>query len=696
MRENHAIMRRADLHCLAILVGLKLFTAVLSNAESTVPVLSQQALQDGGLVNPLGQPGVIAQPIMVNSFENVEMERLRLAEEIAKMERDEADFREQVLKLQKKLADLSMAGVTPSSMPSDFRTFLSANAAEIKRTDGYYKQLKSLLNDLTPSSPYRARLPDDTSNPRKAAEQLKILSSYEEDDDICRTISGHISSLSGGRVDDSRRHTDIRKQLEKLAGERRRLEWNLRMANGFNPLSGRPRATEDERSYIRDQINDVAAEVKALEDERKSLSHLVTAEIRKLQFQQFIIELAIQQRYIHSLIACGFYRNSFRGGDLKINDDAYPSQKAGENGQSQDFGEAPAARGSGREDGGTGNSGVAGLPSGSPFSAVPSTELPVIATITGLEAFLLNRIRDAIKDRQAIDNMLGEGQISAAESVLRKMMLTAKYQPELQTVPYADRQKILGFGQNVKNLSDALNARDYAEIAKLAAAIESNGSDAGTSDLKVFAAEHPRKALHWAKQAELALRVGDRKTAQSLMEAAVRRAPLTSEVVQKINQLQDNALNNTSLAESLQALLDKQDYETAFQRMNEFLPLVASDEDRAMQSQYEQLLDMEKTLRAALEKSDALEQRGNHPEAWIALCTIDEPMASDSRVNLRKSRLAGKSARFVSNYTNAVEREQAGKFALALAWYLSALTDAPGSEELQAKVNGLGNGLLNN
>jgi len=692
MSENHAHMRAVAFDSLAAVISLKLLFVIASQADTTLPQQPQQSLPFGAPPNTLGQPGVIAQPIVVNSFENVEMERLRLAEEIAKLERDEADFREQVAKLQAKLAGLSLAGVTPSSMPSDFRAFLSANASDIKKSDAYYAELKSLLNDLTPNSPYRARLPDDTSNPRKASEQLQSLSNYEEDDDICRAIRGHISSLSGGRVDDMRRQTEIRRQLEKLAAERRRLEWNLQMANGFSPLSGRPRSTEDERSYIRDQIQGVAAEMKALEDERKSLSHLVTAEIRKLQFQQFIIELAIQQRYIHSLIASGFYRNSFRGGDLKISEDAYPSKNAGES----NSGESSVAPVASQEGIGAPNNSAAGLPSGSPVSALPAAELPMISTITGLEAFLLNRIRDAIKDRQAIDNMLREGQTSAAESVLRKMMLTAKYQPELQTVPYAERQRILAFGQNVKNLSDALNAPDYSEIERLAAAMENSGSDAGVSDLKLFAAEHPRKALHWAKQAELALRAGDRKAAQSLMEAAVRRAPLVPEVVQKIDQLQGDALNNTFLAESLQNILDTQDYQDAFERMNEFAALVAGDDKPALKAQYEQLVAKEKTLRTALEKCDALEQRGNHPEAWITLCVLEEPMASDSRINLRKSRLAGKASRFVSSYTNAEEREQVGKVALALAWYLSALSDAPGSEELQAKVTTLGKGLLKN
>lgn len=699
MSENHARMRVVFSRHATMLLGclmLSLRTSCPAQVAPTQPPATFGA--PVGVTTQPGQPAIMNQPVVVNTFESVETERLRLAEEMAKMERDEAEFREQVAKLQAKLAGLSLAGMTPASMPSDYRSFISANAGDIKRSEAYYALLKSLLNELTPESPYRARMPDDTSNPLKASEKLGKLSQYQEDDDICRAIRGHIASLSGGRVDDLRRQVEIGQALTRLAGERRRLEWNLQMANGVNPLTGEQRATEDQRAYIRDQIAGVTKEVGALEDEKKSLSHLVTAAIRKLQFQQFIIELAAQQRYIHSLIACGFYRNSFKRGDLAISEEAYPANHSSRSQRSADADQNPSppdAKTSGDPETAD-RTPAAALPPGSPVGSLPATELPVISTITGLESFLLNRIRDAIKDREAMDNMLKEGQISAAESVLRKMMLTAKYQPELQTLPYPDRQKIQRFSQNVKKLSDALNARDYPEIARLSAEMEKDSTDAGTSDLKVFAAEHPRKALHWAKQAELALKTGDGKTAQSLIEAAVRRAPLDPAVAGKIESLQDDVVNGSKLSDDIQDIVRRQDYQAAFERMNEFVPLVANGDDPELKGKYEALLEREKSVRATLEKCDELERRGNHPEAWIALSTLDAAVADDSRVNLRKSKLAGKCPRFVSNYTNAVEREQSGKDALALAWYLSALSDAPGSEQLQAKATELGNRLLKN
>ena len=537
------------------------------------------------------QSPILNQPLVVPAFENVEMERLRIAEESAKAERDEFDFQKQVAAIQKKLADASATSIIPESLPTDYRSFLSANAGDIEKSAEYYAELKALLNDLVPNSPYKARTASDSSSPLRASEKLAKLSSYPEDNDISRIISGHISSLAGGRVDDQRRQLEINKELQRLATERKRLEWNLKISYSPNLVDGRTSSTEDERNFIRQQIDDVKAEAQRYEDEKKSLSHLVTTETRKLQFQQFIVELALQQRYIHALISCGFYRSSFKGGDLNLNKDAYPS---------------------GRPSQGTGNENTPSVPStgGAP------TQLPVISTITGMEAFLQSRIRDAIQERESIDNMLRENQLGAAESLLRKMVLTAKYQPELQTIPFQSRQSILQSGRKLRQISDAVNAKDYDEILKLVDSIEANEPFAGMADLKSFANEHPRKALHWARQAELAMKAGDKKTMSSLMDIAIRRAPLNEKVAQKIQFIQENAQSNNELLEELKRIVSAGDYRTSFERINEFAPLAqSSNTDSRLKDAYEQLIESEKALRVAIEKTDSLENKGLMPEA---------------------------------------------------------------------------------
>jgi fructose-bisphosphate aldolase class 1 len=126
--------------------------------------------------------------------------------------------------------------------------------------------LKTVLNDLVPNSPYKARTTSDSSSPLRASEKLAKLSSYPEDNDISRIISGHISSLAGGRVDDQRRQLEINKELQRLAAERKRLEWNLKISYSPNLVDGRTSSTEDERNFIRQHIADVKAEAQCYED----------------------------------------------------------------------------------------------------------------------------------------------------------------------------------------------------------------------------------------------------------------------------------------------------------------------------------------------------------------------------------------------------------------------------------------------
>ena len=110
-------------------------------------------------ISQLSSPGipVMNQPVVVSAFESVEMERLRIAEESAKAERDEMDFQKQAASIQKKLAEASASAIVPESLPTDYRSFLSANADNIQKSAEYYAELKSVLNDLLPNSPYKAR-----------------------------------------------------------------------------------------------------------------------------------------------------------------------------------------------------------------------------------------------------------------------------------------------------------------------------------------------------------------------------------------------------------------------------------------------------------------------------------------------------------------------------------------------------------
>ena len=92
----------------------------------------------------------VSQTFVSNSFESVELEKLRIAKEVGKLSKDDVDFNEAVVNLLKKLAEASNLSILPPSLPSELRTFLNSSASEVEITKSYYTKLASVLNKLSP------------------------------------------------------------------------------------------------------------------------------------------------------------------------------------------------------------------------------------------------------------------------------------------------------------------------------------------------------------------------------------------------------------------------------------------------------------------------------------------------------------------------------------------------------------------
>lgn len=658
------------------LLSLSLLMVASSPGRAQGGLSPSQPLAPGLPITTVSPSGVYNQPVMVSSFEKVEMERLRLAEEAGKTERESIVFREKILMLQAEIAKESGTAMLPKSVPTEYRTFLSQNEGNIKQATQYYELLKSIVNDLTANSPYAGGTAQEGTNPNRAMATLTRLDNYEEDDGIARTLRAQVAALFQSVVNENVRRGQIDGELNRLAADRKTLNWNYQIANTGTTFNPTKRATDAETAAFQEKLKTLEEREVALKAEKNAtLTFVGTEAKRKLQFQQYLVELAFQRRYIHALIACGFYRSSPAKGDMKLEQEAYPSGR--------NKGEAPKAP----------NNNPFGAPT--PDSVTPKLEIPFIATISGMEAFLTTIIRDTRKKRDSLDNMLKEGQTSDAEAVLREMVVTAKYQPELNTLPYVSRQRILRSGGDLRELSNALGAKNYPEITRLVARIKESGNDSGMQNIKAFAIEQPGKALYLAKQAELAVKAGDHKSAQSLMDAAKERAPLDPAVNAKIDEIQGSALNNSKDVEEVRRIVDSGDYQKAFAKAPEYAAKIAMDPDKTLKDRFEALIEKEKALRAALEKCDVFERRSSYPDVWITLCGVESSLSEDARLVKRKSGVSGKCPRFIAAYTKANENEKTGGEPLALAWYLSALTEAPGNTELMEKVTNLGNRVLN-
>ena len=284
--------------------------------------------------------------------------------------------------------------------------------------------------------------------------------------------------------------------------------------------------------------------------------------------------------------------------------------------------------------------------------------------------------------------------MSAAESLLRKMVSTAKYQPELQTFPYEERQKIHEYTKTIRQLMEAVNSKNWPEVQSLSDKLEQESSDVGAEDLKAFAKENREKAILWVKMAEVAMRVGDVHEAEALLDAARKRAPIDKEVAEAISKTQDKTLTGEKIKEQLDQVIKDNDYIQAFERIAEFAPVIALEKNEKQKNEYEALLDKEKTVKTALEKSASLQLMNANADAWLELEVLPDPLNRDKRVLEKKSVLAGDCPQFISIYTKGKKYEARGNSTIAIAWYLQALSNAPSATLIKEKIKSLGDKTL--
>jgi tetratricopeptide (TPR) repeat protein len=603
--------------------------------------------------------------------------------------------------LQRKLSAASSSVLTPAGLPDELRAFLDSPPTEIEKVAEYSRLLTSILNDLSPGNPYREGS-SKTRDINRAEGGLRKLSEFPEDEWISRNILNHIQAVRGGNKSDATRVSEIDRELKGLQRELRHKEWNFENEFSANKLTGESLGRGGQ-VFTAAEIVTIKDRYRSLQQERFLLKTVRSPVRRRVQFQIFILELTAQQRYIHALIACGFYRylsndTTFDPGRLEqerkqIEQESYQDdQKFREVLEMKSIsaieGPVPAIPNLSSSAPGIGAP-IANGGFNAPAPPGGGEALPNFTSITGLETFLATRITDSRRKRKSLDGMIAGKRYASAQALLIDFHATARHQPELHTLPFEVRQDILNVGTNMRHLSEALTSLDYEAIRKLADEIEGSDSTVNMTDVRAFAEKYPIKARVWARQAEVLSRSGKFPDAEKMINAALEVAPLDSTVQDTIRKVQEDLLENQETLGELRNIVKDGDYREAYDRVDEFLPLAQVEGDPNLKEDFDALLDREKEVQASLEKSNALENRGEYASAWLEIVEVEDGVSDDKRFVSRRGELASRTAEFVKGYYSAKDYEASGKDAIALSWYLNLLEEVPGSDLISQRVEDL-------
>jgi len=514
-----------------------------------------------------------------------------------------------------------------------FEKFLNAPEETAEADAEYNAILDEMLALLSPGRISSKSLDE-------AFQLLPQASEFERDANLGDAIANQVySAWSAVRAADR-----LSKANESLEKEKERLEWNQKMAASSHsvspPSSSNPAALSE---YVKTQEARRTAELQPITTRLTEVASLMKAnqlkqEVSELQskieFQSLIVQLFLQRRFEHVLIATRFYRGIFSDGDskLRVGDDAKNLFSK-----------------------------TTGLP-------------PTIGTLDSLAS---EAIRDVNEGIEAFDFLLSKDELESATKRLAETFTLGEYLPEVRTLPRDQKRQALAFVQKSNELISALEVKDYERAELLVKELERSAKDFDNS--KPMAAIETAKTLsgmHLAKAKNAAVS-GDRTTLEEELRKATEIWPRNPKLEEVSSLIFSQADVHQRALVDFDQLLSQNNYRQIYDDRIRFIAATAMHPEKS--EQLREVLENMGEVEKAIIQAHEVEKRGDYAGAWESVEQAFSKFPQDNKLNQVRANLTTQAADFVRALRTAQDMEDRDQFGSSLAWYLKARNEYPQS-----------------
>jgi len=521
-----------------------------------------------------------------------------------------------------------------------FEKYLNA-PEETTNTDRHYQNVIAwILYDLAPGNA-------SAENIDKAFRLLPVASSYEIDARLSESIADAVYSAWSALNAQNR----LAAANESLTGESRQEYWNSQHAsmsqsrrdmgprpsgaNSKNSGSGNTETsleTYEDSAQVAEhtkRIAEIEAQIKANQVKRELNS--IQA---KIEFQSLVLQLFMQRRFQHVLMATRFYRAIFTDGDTKLN----------VSGQAKDLFEKSA-----------------GMP----------------PTVTTIDALANEALRDVREGVQAYLFLLEKQELQSASKRLAEAFTEGEFVPEIRTLPRDKKRQTLEFTHKSYQLISAIDVKDYALAEQLVNELTRMARDFDSSKpMGVIETSKRIAEMHLAKARNAALR-GDIPVLEKELTAATEiwpRNPALAELSQHIfaqNDVQQQAVID------FEQLLSQKNYRQIYEDRARFIGALGFFPDKA--AKLKEVLQNMETIEVAIMRAEQMVQQNNYPGAWESVEKIAQQFPDDTKLSKTRADLTPHAADFVRTLQDAEDMEKRNQIGASLALYLKARKIYPAS-----------------
>jgi len=441
---------------------------------------------------------------------------------------------------------------------------------------------------------------------------------------------------------------------------RKTLEWNSDLAMNSAPLSGaaaggstkggqQPQGSQNAQTtsavtgrtsgYIKG-IAEIEARMK-LNETAAGLSEITS----KTAFQALIIQMFLQRRFEHAVIACRFYPNIFKDGESILQ-----------------------------------------LDKDSDVQKMLASSFGVPPTISMIDGLSLEAIRSVDESLVSFENLVARRDVDSASNRLLEAFGVGEYLPRVRRLPMSEKTKVLDFVRKKNKLLSFLEMKDYASAEQVVTDLRSLSDDFEyAKPLAAIQTARAVSSLHISK-ARMAMANKDTKTLEAEMKAATEIWPTNPDLANFSGELVKGSDMKSQGIMEFDRLISQKGYRQIFD--NKLQLAIAVQGDAAREKQLEKVLnDMG---RVEIVMGGAKELAATSPAAaWEKVEREAKLFPDDNALSKLRADLGIQASEFVTAIERGRQHEEKKQTGSAIAWYLKARRMHPPSELAQAGIKRL-------
>lgn len=525
-----------------------------------------------------------------------------------------------------------------------FEIYLATPEADSADDQAYRDLIAQIIQLLAPTRQGGA----DVS---RAFALLPEAGAFPIDGGICNTIANGVWDVWLAQ----RKVNNLRSANDAMLKRRKDLEWNAEQGLNNAPLSpntaggstkggaagtGRQQAVQQQQTntmtvgrvsgYIKN-IAEIEARMK-LNETAIGLSEVTS----KTQFQALMVQLFMQRRFEHAIIACRLYPHMFRDGDSVLQ-----------------------------------------LDDNSDLKKMFSASMGVPPTVSLIDGFAAEAIRGVDEAVVAFEQLVLRQDFDSASRRLMEAYAIGEYLPRIRRLPMATKLKVLDYVRDGNQLINALEMKDFGLAEELVTKLRAASKD--------FDFSKPQAAIETARAlcdmrltaAKAAILKGDQATYASELKGAAEIWPTNPRLRELSNMVGQNSDIQAQALLDLDRLLSQRNFRQIFNDQGRFL--AAAINDPARQEQIKKvLIDMN---RVNMVVHGATQLAASNPYgAWEQVEKEYQHFPEDAEITRLRSELSVKASEYVSAIEKAKQHEQRKQTGSAIAWFLKARRLYPPSE----------------